>query len=345
MSTTSPPVFDTDVLRRFESLGDNCEFGLVKSGVGVDHLGFFRFNNTPFASLLRMLETGFRDFEALSDIRLEVAVNNELIVYVPDYEMRYHTFHQVGTVDEGEVIARQREFLSFLARKCLDDLQSSRKIFLRKDDANTTRADMTRLLEALQRHGPNRLLWVSQALDRNQESRAEMVAPGLVHGVIDQFSTYEDARTFSFDWFRLCRQALHLLDGAAMPPLPARLREVAHLPEGRIFRDAILDGETGAILPASELPRGRALARVPAAFSVFGDGTTPPGDLFNADAFGKFRSTLEDGHLPVLLFRDLDDFRFLNSLDGRVSLRIPKLRLASDTAVFAEKLFIASTTP
>ncbi len=345
MSTTPQPMFDTDVLRRFESLGDNCEFGLVKSGVGVDHLGFFRFNNTPFASLLRVLDTGFRDFEHLRDIRLEVAVNNELIVYLPDYEMRYHTFHQAGTVDEGAVIARQRGFLRFLARKCLDDLKTGRKIFLRKDGSYETRADMTRLLKALQRHGPNRLVWVSEAPDRNPEVRAEILAPGLVHGVMDEFSTYEDARTFSFHWFGLCRQALHLFDGAAMAQLPARSKDVLHLPEGRIFRDAILDGETGAILPAPELTKGRALARVPAAFSVFGDGTTPPGDLFDADAFEKFRSTLEHGHMPVLLFRDHSDFSFLNSLVAQVNPRIPKLRLASSTAVFAAKLFVPLTYP
>jgi len=339
------PVFDTDVLRQFESLGDNCEFGLVQSGIGVDQLGFFRFNNTSFGALLRALDTGFRDFEDPKDIQLEAAVNNELIVHLPDYDLRYHTFRQAGSVDEYALIARQRTFLSFLARKCLDDLKTGRKIFVRKDGANQSRSDMRRLLEALQRHGPNRLLWVSEVPDHDPAVSVEPVIPGLVHGFMDVFSTYADASTFSFRWFGLCRQALQLLDGTAIARLPTGWHEAVHLPEGTIFRNAIIDGGTGAILPVRELPEGRALARLPASYSVFGDGFIPPGDLFDTEAFGKFRSTLEDGRLPVMLFRDRSDFSFLNSLDGRVNPRIPKLRVPSNAAVFSEKLFVVLDGP
>ena len=334
------PVFDTDVLRRFESLGDNCEFGLVQSGIGVDQLGFFRFNNTGFGSLLRALDTGFRDFEDPKDIRLEVAVNNELIVHLPDYDLRYHTFHQAGSVDEDALIARQRTFLSFLARKCLDDLKTGRKIFLRKDGADRTQADMICLLEALQRHGPNRLFWVSEAPDRDPPVLAEPVAPGLVHGFMDVFSTYEDARTFSFRWFGLCRQALHLLTGSAMSPLPAGPQDPAQLPEGSILRNVIVDGGTGAVLPPRDLPEGRTLVRLPAAFSLMGDGDIPPGDLFDPAAFAAFRTNLPGGATPVLLFRDRSDFSFLTSLDGRVSPRIPRLRLPPDAAAFVGQLFL-----
>jgi len=335
-----PPLFDTDVLRCFESLGDNCEFGLVQSSVGVNQLGFFLFNNTGFGPLLRALDTEFCDFEDPKDIRLEVAVNRELIVHLPEYDLRYHTFYQAGSVDESDLIARQKRFLSFLARKCVDDLKSGRKIFVRKDCPDRTPQDMTRLLGALQRYGPNRLLWVSEACDRDLTIPPEPVQPGLVHGYMDVFCRYEDASTFSFRWFELCREALRLFGGGTVAPLPVGPVETVLSPQGKVLSNAILDGRTGEIVSGETLPNLKIVVRLPAAVDLMGDGDTPPSRLFSTPAFAQFRKQMKGRTEPVLIFRDRYDFEFITSLNDLVNPRIPRLRLPQNAAAFVKQLFL-----
>src|SRR6185312_11010618 len=48
-----------DLVMRFESLGDNCELGLVQRRCGKEPLGLLRFANIMLPSLLRGVSTGF----------------------------------------------------------------------------------------------------------------------------------------------------------------------------------------------------------------------------------------------------------------------------------------------
>ena len=324
-------VFDTAVLRLFESLGDNCEFGLVQAACGVNQLGFFRFNNTAFPALLRAIETGFEDFDDPQDLRLEVAVNDELIVHIPGYDLRYHTFLRASSVDEERLLATQSRFLSYLARKMRDDLQSGDKIFLRKDQAGAGRADMERLLAALQAHGPNRLLWVVEGA----RAPVERLGDALLRGTIEAFSTYMDARTFSFDWFGLCREALSLFDlpDRKSPPVPQYARPFK---AGPVVERAIVTAGTGvrAARVGEEYEDG--VVRLPAVYCLL-DGTDRlPGEMFDADAMAGFVASLPRPANPVLLFRDSSGFEALNSLNARVGREVPRLRLPPGTRVFAQ---------
>ena len=215
-SMSRVPFFDADVLKHFESLGDNCEFGLVQVALGVDQLGFFRFNNSNFGALLTVLENGFKDFDDPQGVELEVACNNELIVFVPRYGFRYHTFQQAGEADHDKLLAQQKLALRWLARKAVDDLCAGEKLFIRKDSGEIESSDISRLSRALQAYGANRLLLVTSSDDRDKVGRVEPVgAPGqgIFVGCIDVFSRYQDARTFSYSWFDLCRAALREAKG------------------------------------------------------------------------------------------------------------------------------------
>ena len=48
-----------DLMLRFESLGQNCEFGLVQRRCGSEPLGLLRFASTPLPHLLAAFEGGF----------------------------------------------------------------------------------------------------------------------------------------------------------------------------------------------------------------------------------------------------------------------------------------------
>ena len=47
---------DRDLVLRFESLGDNCELGLVQRAAGVEPLGLLRFADSSLDRLVRLLD-------------------------------------------------------------------------------------------------------------------------------------------------------------------------------------------------------------------------------------------------------------------------------------------------
>ncbi len=244
------------MLRRFESLGDNCELGLVQVAVGVDQMGFFRFNNSNFEALLAVLENGFRDFEDPRYIELETACNDELIVVVPRYGFRYHTFQTAGQVDVDALLAQQTKVLQWLARKMLEDLRSGEKIFLRKDSGDLDEAQILRLYAALQSYGDNRLLWVSCSDDQEKVGRVEpsgVPGKGVLRGYMDAFSQYEDGRSFSYRWFELCRAALQIQDDlperhGAGASSPARDYRLCSINDSRLRAARLAGGDGGFVV-------------------------------------------------------------------------------------------------
>jgi hypothetical protein len=197
---------DSDKLRAFESLGDNCEFGLVQSSLGVEQLGFFRFNSVSAEALLRAIESDFADFENPNGLEIEIACNDELIVYIPSYGFRYHTFYRRGDVDLDRLRLQQITVVRFLARKFREDLRAAEKIFVRKSAASSFE-EIAALHAALRRYGEATLLWVTLKDDTKCAGEVELLGPGLMKGHIDSFNAYKDASAASFAWFDICRGA------------------------------------------------------------------------------------------------------------------------------------------
>ena len=50
---------DRELVVHFESLGDNCELGLVQRRAGVEPLGLLRFAGVPLRNLVRGLNARF----------------------------------------------------------------------------------------------------------------------------------------------------------------------------------------------------------------------------------------------------------------------------------------------
>jgi hypothetical protein len=96
------------LLMGFESLGDNCEFGLVQRIGGVEPLGLLRFAGIHLpveVRLQRLIDGLIKGFEGVGSadsisVSLEGAPGRrEYIVSESRYKLRYHTFISEG----GEV--------------------------------------------------------------------------------------------------------------------------------------------------------------------------------------------------------------------------------------------------
>ena len=84
---------------QFESLGENCEFGLVQRRCDSEPLGLLRFSSTFLRNLIRGLDGDFEGLGAAEEIepRLEGGgAKKEYMIHEKRYGLVYHTFVYEG---------------------------------------------------------------------------------------------------------------------------------------------------------------------------------------------------------------------------------------------------------
>jgi hypothetical protein len=202
-------------MRRFESLGDNCEFGLVQRRCGSEPLGLLRFSNIDLSNLTNGIDAGFKNLGDPSNMEfwLHRGGRREYVLRDKSYHLVFHTFRYEGEVNENELIEQQSARLKFLRRKILEDLANGEKIFVVKRNEELQLDEVLPLLTALRRHAPTaRLLYVVPATSEHPSGTAELAAPGLVRGFIDRFAPTEAAQDLSLEpWLAVCVNAYRLL--------------------------------------------------------------------------------------------------------------------------------------
>lgn len=200
---------------RFESLGENCEFGLFQRRCDAEPLGLLRFSSTFMRNLIRGIDTGFAGLGETEDIdpRLEGAPKKEYMIHEKKFGLVYHTFVYEGQRSIWLMREQESARLKFLRRKFMEDLESSDKIFVYKLGSGVSEEEVLPLLMALKRYGDATLLWVVPAERERPAGTVEVVMPGLLKGYIDRFAPDDNAHDFSFEgWLRVCANACILMD-------------------------------------------------------------------------------------------------------------------------------------
>lgn len=217
---------DNDALEKlmleFESLGDNCEFGLVQRKAGAEPLGLMRFTSSSRAKLMEAVRNGFEDIE---DIEVRDDPSGEIVTTVRRYGFINHTFilsAQTGAdLARPTLIRRHR----YLRTRLLEQLAVGDKILVRKDNSPDPDTGMAELYQLLRGYGPNHLLWVVEADADHPPGSVEQIEEGLFRGHIGRLAPYDATHLFQFDtWVQLCRTTLTLARGmepAPLAPAPA----------------------------------------------------------------------------------------------------------------------------
>ena len=195
---------------RFESLGDNCEFGLVQRKAGAEPLGLLRFSSAPPDILLAALRSRFDGMGEDLHVRPGPSGRDYM---VEDRRTRfvYHAWVSVGSMGPEEIVRRETRRVPFLVRKLIEDLTLGEKLFV-YHSPRCDAAMAAALAEAVRSYGPGTLLRVSPADPANPPGSVRWDGPGLMRGYVDRFAPGENAYDFSFDcWMTLCREARRLV--------------------------------------------------------------------------------------------------------------------------------------
>jgi hypothetical protein len=194
----------------FESLGDNCEFGLVQRRLNAEPLGLLRFSFIELPLLLRGLRQGFEGLgdQATTEV-IVVGHDREFVVKESVYGMTYHTFQYENQISLETVREQQAARLNFLRRKLMEDVASGEKVFVIKRFPPLRPEEILPIYSVLNEAGRNWLLWMVPADPAHKAGTVQMLLPGLLRGYIDRFAPSENAHELSIDsWTSVCKAAL-----------------------------------------------------------------------------------------------------------------------------------------
>jgi hypothetical protein len=209
-ATTRAGLAIPEIALKFESLGENCEFGLFQRRCDAEPLGLLRFSSTFMRNLIRGIDNGFEGLGEIEDIdpRLEGAPRREYMIHEKKFSLVYHTFVYEGQRSVWLMREQESARLKFLRRKFLEDLETTDKIFIYKFGAGVSEEEILPLHMALNRHSEATLLWVVPTERDRPAGTVEVVMPGLLKGYIDRFAPDDNAHDLSFEgWLRVCANA------------------------------------------------------------------------------------------------------------------------------------------
>ena len=122
---------DKQLVNCFESLGENCEFGLVQRRAGAEPLGLFRFSSAPLDKLLAALNARFDGMGHPDKLTIEISPNGrEYMVLDEQFGIRYHAWVAVGEKEPAEIHRRECKRLPLLIQKLIEDLIDGEKLFV-----------------------------------------------------------------------------------------------------------------------------------------------------------------------------------------------------------------------
>ncbi len=201
-----------DLALCFQSLGHNCEFGLMQRHVGAERDSLLRFAGITLDDLLAGLHRGFDGVGEDVVVRTVPAGNGgtEFLVYDDRYRIGLHTFRSTSGSSAAQVRAEHGARLRFLGRHFREWLHAGALVFVFQRPGQTTASQARALLACLRSFGPNSLLYVDTAPGM-PSGAVEQLEHGLFHGRLDRLAPAEEAGLVDLPgWLSLCANAHRL---------------------------------------------------------------------------------------------------------------------------------------
>lgn len=203
-----------ELLSRFESLGDTCEFGIVQRRFAAEPVSLLRWVGTPPHLLTAALNARFAGVGEPEHTRIDVTLG-EYTTADRRYHMAGHTFTPPSSEPIESFAPKQYRRMQYLRRNLIDDLTAAEKIFVYKAHDGISEDQLAALFEAMRSYAETIVLFCVRLADPDHPAGTlERRDPGLFVGYLDKFSNVDT----SFDlWIDLCRRV-----AAQVPEVRAR---------------------------------------------------------------------------------------------------------------------------
>jgi hypothetical protein len=199
------------LLMDFESLGSDCEFGLVQRRFGAEPLGLFRWANTTPEVLVTLLSSRFRGFANPGSLTLQRSSWKEYFIQDTRYAINFHTWVKQDMADEAGFLEKHGTRLRWLRHKMVENLAAADRVFVYKiPPVPTTRKAIDDLATALAEYGPNTLLCVARAPARQPPGSVQRLGPHLLVGYLSRYGKTEATAPWDIrfeEWVSICRHA------------------------------------------------------------------------------------------------------------------------------------------
>ncbi len=198
------------LLRGFESLGSDREFGAVQRKLGLEVLNLFGFCEGTLAGLIQALTDDLKAAADPNRLTVDLTDAEHAVLRVPPYDLRWPAF--VSEIDADQETLRQANAVT-LGATCggnfTKGLQTGRKIYVLKQRRPLPLAEIAVLMTELNRYGNATLLCVAEARSDRLPGEVELLLPGLMRGYVERFAPGADVESAD-DWLRVLANAMLL---------------------------------------------------------------------------------------------------------------------------------------
>ena len=204
-----------EVCKHFQSIGDNCEFGLAQRAMGYEGLGLFRFSSVPLSKVVYGILSDFAGLDDSGHIKLirYDDDDHDYMIQHSAYKMLYHTGRKPGDAEPDELLRQQSKRLKFLGSTLLEDFEDGQQIFVIKRNSGISNEEMVSLLSAVSSKGKGTVLWVDVADDQHPPGSVDLIIPGLMKGYIERFALLGMKESLISRWSEILFNAYDLAHG------------------------------------------------------------------------------------------------------------------------------------
>lgn len=203
-----------DVLERFQSIGNNCEFGSVQKSLGIGRLSLLQWVESSPQKLIRAIHDNLTVFIDRDDIGV-LEDRSEYFWFDPVYGLKSHSFIRVSEMSREDFVKTIRARNRFLVRKFLEELEEGGHIFVYNFFGATLPSlnILSELAAILSRRAPNYLLAVGLPGDYcSEENKVFHFQSGLILATKDIHTSFDSTPAeYRPGWLTICRDALRLL--------------------------------------------------------------------------------------------------------------------------------------
>ncbi|MDE2430396.1 MAG: methyltransferase domain-containing protein [Burkholderiales bacterium] len=206
----------SNLLSRFVSLGDNCEFGFVQRHFGLEPGGLLRWAITPLEALRDALNNRFEGiykFENLrpssDDMVLDLGTNIAFHTQMFSVEKNGPRVFLDDEENRRRIYETELQKIIYLKQKLLDELTGGNRIFVYKRNSGVSVDELAGLVEDIRSFNPSNLLLTVCATDRpDLIGSVQLISPGVLCGYLGRLAPYEKADDIEIhSWLEILKEA------------------------------------------------------------------------------------------------------------------------------------------